>query len=433
MAKSLSFSPLQLFTPIQLIFCLILFFLPWIDVQCVIPKDQLKDIPKEEIEKSKKEIGWDPTTPFSMVTQSGLQIATGESSPGSDMQRVLDKMNKELGGKVAPKEKFDWDTDPATGKKTEKKGAPMLFVYAALLLAGIVIGFIPWAGWVRRIVLASVVGGAFMMLGLQALLGFPVEVEMRKKFQEASGAGAGFNPFGGFGAPKAPPGKAAPKNEVKPEDVFRVSWKFPLYVTFLLLLAAGGTSFLDAGGGGGKKSKHEKRRRGRDDYDDDDEDDDDEDYRPAKKKRRDEDDKDEDDRPRKKKRQDDEDDEDDRPRKKKVMARVDDDVEDERPAKKSKPAFEVVSPPAPAKAASPPAAPRPSGQRPGLPPPPTPPPAAPAGSEANPFAFDDDDEPKSRKKARREDDDDDRPRKKRPRDDDEDDDRPRKKRRRDDD
>jgi hypothetical protein len=435
MAKALSFSPLQLFTPIQLIFCLILFFLPWIDVQCVVPKDVLKDAPKEKLEEMKKEIGWDPNTPFSFATQSGLQIANGDASPGADMQRVMDKLNKELGGK-GNKEKFDFDTDPATGKKTERKTAPLLFFYPVALVAGIVIGFIPWAGWARRIVLASVVGGAFLVVGVQAVMGFPIEVEMKKKFQEASGSGmGGFGPFGGLGGNKTPGGKAAPKSEPKLEDVFRVAWKFPLYVTFLLLLTAGGTSFLDAGGGG-KKSRYGKRKRGRDDYDDEeDEEDDDEDYRPAKKKRRDADDEDDDDRPaRKKKRRDDDEDEDedededDRPRKKKVVARVRDDDEDEveKPVKKPKPAFEVVSPPPPPPAKSgsapgkpagpPPAAPRPSGQRPALPRPPSPPPPAP-----KPVAFDldDDDEPK--------------PRKKRPRDDDDDDDRPGKKRRRDDD
>ena len=76
-----SFSPLRLFSPVQLVFCFILFFLPWIEMTCTIPPSQVKNIPKDEVEKTRKEFGIDPTKPVSMVSQTGLQIATGGSSP----------------------------------------------------------------------------------------------------------------------------------------------------------------------------------------------------------------------------------------------------------------------------------------------------------------------------------------------------------------
>ena len=157
MPKASSFSPLKLFTPIQLFFCLILFFLPWIEVQCVVPAAQLKDIPKDKLESTKKEMGWDPSKPFSMYSQSGFQIATGDASPGSDLRRYTDKMTKELGGAAG---KMDLGSDTTTGKKKESGTAPLLFLYPLAVIAGIVLGFVLGAGMLRRITLLCVCLGA---------------------------------------------------------------------------------------------------------------------------------------------------------------------------------------------------------------------------------------------------------------------------------
>ncbi|MBN9122708.1 MAG: hypothetical protein J0I06_26780 [Planctomycetes bacterium] len=358
MPKAPPFNPLRLVSPAQLVFCFVLFFLPWIEMTCTMPPSAVKTVPKEEIDKVKKELGFDPTKPVSMISQSGLQIATGGSSLGSDMKKIESKMKESgLGDPDKSKEKPKKDDDI--------KGAPLLFVYPLALLAGTVAAFLPVPGMIRRIVVAACCAAALGVVGLQALIGFPMENEIKKKSEEMKGVSGGglFGPMGG-----APPGdKTGGKKDAKSEkmeDVVRVSWQFSLYLTFLFLLGAAGTAFLDGLGGDGGKSRYGRKNR-RDDYDEDDYDDED------------------DDRPRKKSRRDDYEDEDDRPRKKKP----------------AEPEFEM---PAPAPA-----------------PPPTPAThAAPGGP--NPFDFSE--EPAPKKKPRRRDDeddeDDDRPRKKRRRDDD---------------
>lgn len=324
------------------------------------PASEVKNMPKEEIEMAKKELGFDPTKPVGMYSQSGLQIATGNVSLGSDFKKVAEKSKKEMGGAGG-----GFDLDPNTsGKKKEGGTAPLLFLYPVALLGGIILGFIPWAGMPRKIIAAGCCAAAFGVVGLQAAIGFPLENDLKKQADQMKGFG-GMGKFGGGGGGA----KTDTKSSSKDNEMFKVAWKFPLYLTFLLLLTAGGTAFLGPNGPGGKY----KPKRKAYDLDDEDDDEDDED----------------DDRPRKKKRRDDDDDDDDRPRKKKAV--VEEDDEDAPPPKK--------------KAAPPP-------------PPPPPAPAAKGGSD-NPFDFDDDPPPK--KKKRRDDDDDD------------DDDRPRKKRRRDDD
>jgi hypothetical protein len=431
-----SFSPLQLFAPIILLVCAVLFVLPWIEIQVVPPPSEVKNMPKERVEMVKKEIGIDPTKPIGIIAQSGFQIANGTASLGSDMKRVMDKMQEKLGTKMEKSPEAELNEGL---KKEEGVSAPLLFLYPVVILGGIVLGCIPWAGIVRKILVASCCAAAIGIIGLQAVIGFPLETKIKEKSKDSRGGGMfAFPGMGGMGG-------GGGKADSKEADPFRVAWNIPLYLAFLLLLSAAGTAFL---GPAGAPTKYKKRRYDDDDEEDDgdrpggkrkksryDEDDEDDEDRPRKKRRRDEDDEDdrprgkrrrdedddEDDRPRKKRRRDDEDDEDDRPRKKKASSR-DEDEEDNPPPKKkpAAPAFEVVDESAPAPT---PQAPKPFGsQRPGAPKPAAPappPPPAPAANQ-NPFAFDDD-EPKPKKKPR-------------PRDDDEDDDdRPRKKRRRDDD
>lgn len=343
------FSPLQLFTPIQLFFCIILFFLPWVEVQCVFPKEALKDAPKEQMDKMKQEVGWDPNTPFGFLEQSGFQIAIGDASPGSDMRRVMAKMEKELGSKgvnttptktttpTKNNNKFEFGTD-ASGKKKDRSTAPLLFVYPVLLIAGIVVGFIPWGSIVRRLILLLICLGALGTVGVQIAIGFPVEQEIKQEMKNEQGLG-----MGAFGLGNNP-GKGGQPN-IKIEDIIRVKWQIPLYLTLGLLGTASATSLLGpfGRGGGRRRPKYRKRKRPRDEYDDEDEenDRDDDDERPRKKKRIvDEEDEDEDDRPRKKRR-DDDDDEDDRPKKKNRVVAEDDEDEEDRPRKKKSVVAEV--------------------------------------------------------------------------------------------
>jgi hypothetical protein len=378
-----SFSPLQLFAPILLLVGLVLFFLSWIDIQIVPPPSEVKNMPKEQVEMMKKEFGLDPTKPIGVISQSGFQVANGTASLGSDMKRVMDKMDKVREKAGAPKSEKSPEAElNAELKKEAGVTAPLLFLFPVVLLAGVVLGCIPWAGIIRKVLVASCCAAAIGIIGLQAVIGFPLENKIKEE-AKGSGKGGAFK-LPGVGGAGARGGKSDPKDP----DPFRVAWNAPLYLTILLLLSAAGAAFL---GPGGAPAKSRRRRYG------DDEDDEDEDDRPRKTRRRaDDKDDEEDDRPRKRRR----DDDDEPPRKKKPA-----------PAAPASP-FEVVddAPPLP-----PPPGPKPAA--PAAPARPAPPPPPPASD--NPFAFDDD-EPKPKKKPR-------------PRDDDDEDDRPRKKRRRDDD
>ncbi len=257
-----SFSPLRLLTPVQLGFCLGLFFLPWINVQCVMTESQAKSSKEPERDRSK---------PITLFTQSGFQIATGQVEATEDGQKLIEATN----GKGA-----------ARAKMKTKMGF-ILLLYPVALILGILVAFIPMARKSRQGLLIFFCLGAIGTLGLQTLGGFPLANEVRESEKKSGG------------------GKAD-------VTVFRTSWQIGLYLTFPLLAGAMVSSFL----GAGKKPK-------RDEGDDTDEDDED---RPKKKRRDEEDedrprmkkpvseDEDEDDRPKKKKPVTDDD---DRPHKKK--------------------------------------------------------------------------------------------------------------------
>ena len=373
MPKAASFSPLQLFAPIQLGLCLLLFFLPWIDIQCVPPPSEVKNMPKEQVEMVKKEIGIDPTKPITLISQSGLQIANGTASVGSDIkkatEKMTEKMSKQPGVTVKSEKSADSELNESL-KKEKDVSAPLLWVYLLAVIAGIAVGFIPWASVARKLIVAGCCALAFGLVGIQAAMGFPLENKMKEKTKGADG-GAPFKMpgMGGMGGMGGAGGGGGGKADPKASEMQRVSWQIPLYLTFVLLLGAGGTAFLGASGGG-KKAKRKAYN-----FDDDDEDEDD---RPRKKRRRDEDA---------------DDDDEDRPRKKKEKPLSLDDEEEESP-KKKRPVDDDEEEPQPKKAAPP----------------------APAPAGGNPFDFGDDDAPK--KKPKRRDDEDDRPRKKRRRDDD---------------
>ncbi len=364
MPRSAPFSPFQLISPIQLFICLILFFLPWVEVQCVPDLDQVKGLPKAQVEKAKTEYGIDPSKPFSIARQSGLQIATGDVAPGSDMKRIQSKMKEQL-TKSGMAVNETSSSSKSNKKDGETKAAPLLFLFPLLVVAGMGIAFIPLPALIRRLLVAGCCMGALGTVGLQAAIGFPIEDDLRNMKTSMPGIGPGMRPRVGGNDAKD-----------KSDKAMRLSMQIPFYLTIILLLGAGATAFLDAmTGGSGSQKYGSRRRRPRHDYDDED----DEDYRPRARRRRVADD---DDRPRKKRRN--EDDEDDDPPRKKPAA----------PA----PAFEVVE---------------------DLPPLPLPPNSAPAARASdNAFDFDDEPKPKKKQRSRDDDDDDDRPRKKRRRDDD---------------
>jgi hypothetical protein len=276
--KATSFSPLQVFSPVQLLFCLVLFFLPWIELSCTPPPEVTSGkAGQEEIAKFKKETGVDPTRPIGIVNQTGLQIATGKSSESSDFKKIMEAMKKEMGGAGGG---LNVKEDPS---KKDLDKAPFLYVYLLALVGGIVLGFVPWASPARKFLVLGLCLLALGVVGIQAAVGFPMEREMKKDVGKLKGG----DPFGD----PAASGKAGGNQQ----EVVKVKWKLPLYLTFLLLVGAAGTSML------GAVATPPRRKYRRPGYDDEDEDDDD---RPRSRRSR--------------QYEDDEDDEDDRPRRRRV-------------------------------------------------------------------------------------------------------------------
>lgn len=238
----MSFNPLRLLASGQLFICLILFLLPWIEVQCVPTKPAVKD-PDALFDVAPGMAG-----PRPFFTQSGLQIATGGYTVADpDLKRLMEaqKNPQSLPPGVT--------VEKSAEKQQEIDGAPLLFLFPVAVLAGMVLGVVLPPGKARRLVLAGCCAGALGVVGLQAAIGFPAVQSLKEK-QDAKKPAAG------------PPRTL--------EVDFKTVWKFPLYLTLLLLVGAAGTAFVD----GGTKKKPKPKV-----YDFDDEDGDD---RPRKKKQK---------------------------------------------------------------------------------------------------------------------------------------------------
>lgn len=237
---------LKLLSPIQLCFCLLLFFLPWIEIQCT-PKPGAKPDPMT---------GGMPTGPQPLVAQSGLQIATGGYTFSNPM--LADR------GKGRP---------TADGKADEggPGAAPLLLLFPVAVLLGIVFGFLPMGGVSRKLAVFSCCAVAFGSIGVQAAIGFP----LKKSFDEDQA--------------KAPQGGGGGEMMMADDSMtIELVWKIPLYATLVFLIGATGTSFL---GGAGKPAREPRRR-----YADEDESDDDD--RPRRRRPAGDADDDDDDRPR---------------------------------------------------------------------------------------------------------------------------------------
>ena len=297
----MSFNPLRLLSPIQLFICLVLFFLPWVEVQCVMPKNGLGDLDMDPVPGMKAAPGKPASSTGSrpFITQSGLQIATGGYTFASPELKALMEEAEKSGAKAGLK------GEKGLGKDNEKdevgKGV-LLFFFPILVLVGGVLGIVLGPGLPRRLVVAGCCAGALGAVGIQAAIGFPVEQQIKKEAEKQKEEAKKFGADAG-----------------KIENPFKVVWKFPLYLTLLLLVGATGTAFVD----GGVKKKRPKRAA----YDFDDDDDEYEDDRPRRKKKpivEEIPDEDEEERPRKKRRPRDEDDEDEDERPRRNRRRDDD-------------------------------------------------------------------------------------------------------------
>ncbi|MCE9561711.1 MAG: hypothetical protein K8U57_06610 [Planctomycetes bacterium] len=294
-------SPLRFATPGQLIICLILFFLPWIEIQCPMP-----DL-KSEMKMSMPEPGKKATPPappdFSkmnyvpLLSQSGLQAATGGYTIA--IAQGLGDMG-DLKGKKDGK-------DP----KEDVPAAPLLFLYVLACIGGIAVGFAMKGGNTRKMALIACSSLALLTAGGQAVIGFPVAKKIKESPMGPPGGGGMMGP--GLG------GKDGPK--INPDDMFKTVYQFPFYLALLFSLGGIVTAAITPNGPAKKKPLY--------DLDDEDnrDDEDEEDDRPRKRRRSRDDDDDEDEEPRQRKTRRDDDEEDEpKPRRK---SRNDDDEEDE--------------------------------------------------------------------------------------------------------
>jgi len=314
MASKSSSSPLRYATPGQMIFCVILFFLPWVELQCNTQKEKGGFGPQPG-QKGTIKIDPPKTAPtwMTIVTQSGMQVASGDAT-------VLG--NQPMGDKGVG--------GPGPGPEKESGSAPLLWLYPLAAIGAIAVGFAMPSTKVRKLALAGCCGLAFLVAAGQAAMGFPIENSIDKSMKEMAGIG------GGMPDPITNPGgkKGEVKVDIKKQmdealkDAFRVNYKFWFYLALLVPIGGLVTALIEPVGPGRGKKKPIN-----DLDDDDDRDDDDDDDRPRKRRRRDDDDDDEDDAPRqRRKKRDDDEEEDDRPKKRKP--RDDDDEEEPKPRRR---------------------------------------------------------------------------------------------------
>ena len=188
--------------------CVILIFLPWIEIQCPMPDlgnpnvlgPVGGDAPKKASTKDMKYT--------SLLTQSGLQIATGEYTMTDPTMRKMMEQAKELGKQAGGEQKED-----------KVKKAPLLWLYPIAAIGGIFAGFVMPGGGPRKAMLVICCALALLAVGGQAAMGFPVEKDIKEQQAKDQKQGGG----------------AAVAIE---GDVFKTVYKFPFYLA--LILAFGG-------------------------------------------------------------------------------------------------------------------------------------------------------------------------------------------------
>jgi hypothetical protein len=175
MARS-SANPLRWITPSQFVICLVLFFLPWVEIQCPMPKGGLNFNVGAPPQAGPPEFIW---TGF--VQQSGLQAATGGYS---FVDPTLQKMYE--AEKRNPTDK----NAKADAKKDDPPPAPLLWLYLLAVIAGIAIGFAMPPGYVRKGALIGCCVLALVSAGGQAVIGFPIQTKIEEELKEDKGGGA---------------------------------------------------------------------------------------------------------------------------------------------------------------------------------------------------------------------------------------------------
>lgn len=171
-------SPLRWITPGQFAICIVLFFLPWIEIQCGVPDfanlgnlGKLNN-PANGAKPEVKVVSWRP-----LMTQSGLEAATGEYTiTDPDLRAMMDqgqKAAKQAGGPVVQSRE---DNKP--------KAAPLLWAYLLAAVVGVVVGLAMPTGTVRKLILVVCCAVALIAAGGQAAAGFPVEQDIKEQKKE---------------------------------------------------------------------------------------------------------------------------------------------------------------------------------------------------------------------------------------------------------
>ena len=207
-------SPLRFLTPAQLAICAVLFFLPWVEVQCGMPNlgklgGNIGDPNAAPPKITSKDLTYSP-----LLTQSGFQAAMGEYTMAESVRAMMDQgkqMAKQMGGDVKEE------------KQEKVRSAPVLWLFPAAAIAGVVLGLVLPSGGARKFILVLCCGLALASVGTQAVIGFPVTEDV-KKDPELAGGGKG--------------GKNDDLGGLKPDDIIRTVYKFPFYLA--LLFAVGG-------------------------------------------------------------------------------------------------------------------------------------------------------------------------------------------------
>ena len=201
-------SPLRFLTPAQLIICLILFFLPWVEIQCPAPDlknlggqpGNLNDGPPSK-KAAPENLVYRP-----LITQSGLQAATGGYSVADPMMQAMMQEAKQGGAKGA--------------KEDEIKAAPLLLIFPVAALLGIAVGFALPGSKAKKAILVLCCLAMLGSAGGQVAMGFPITKDIQEQQKKDGAKGAG--------------GAAVPAGE----DIIKTVFKIPLFLA--LFLAAGG-------------------------------------------------------------------------------------------------------------------------------------------------------------------------------------------------
>jgi hypothetical protein len=201
---------LRFVTPAQLVMCVILFFLPWTEIQCPMPAGGLNFDFNAPRKAGPPEIAW---TGF--VQQSGFQVATGTYSfVDTTLQRMFEA---EKGA-----------------KKDDIPGAPLLWGYLIAVFVGVGLGFAMAPGKVRKCALVACCILALGSAGGQAAMGFPLKTKLDEEIKKDRGVAGVLGPQrgnakGNFG------------DDLEP----RSALKIPFFLALLFALGALVTAVLE--------------------------------------------------------------------------------------------------------------------------------------------------------------------------------------------